>query len=137
MTMSPDTKAMQATRKSLAQQKAAAVASACKANPKGKAMGKTKAAPVSSSVLSVTVAAASLFEDMVGTIKHNTGCLVDTTSTSAELANKLMLLCVEFALEGKVSCLERPALQVIRAATDVKLAYLADPAEFLCEPHTV
>ena len=126
--MSPDTKAMQATRKSLAQQKkAAAVASTCKANPKGKAKrkakGKANAVPVSSGVLSVApVAAASLIEDMVGTIKHYTECLADTTSTSAELANKLMLLCMEFALEGRASCLERRALQVIRATSDVKLA---------------
>ena len=73
VTMSPDTKAMQATRKSLAQQKkAAAVASASKANPKGKANGKANAAPVSSGVLFVApVAAASLVEDMVGTIRHD------------------------------------------------------------------
>ena len=44
-----------------------------------------------------------------------------------------MLLCVEFALEGEVSCLERPALQVIRATSDVKLAHLEDPAEALCK----
>ena len=61
------------------------------------------------------MAAGSLVEDMIGTIKHCTECLADATSTSAELANKLMLLCMEFALEGKVSCLGRPALQVIRA----------------------
>ena len=76
-------------------------------------MARAQTAPVSSGVLSVaTVAAASLVEDMVGTIKNYTECLADTTSTSAELANKLVLLCVEFALESKVSCLERPALQV-------------------------
>ena len=79
------------------------------------------------------VAAASLVEDMVGTIKHYMECLADTMSASAELANKLMLLCVEFALEGKVSCLERPALQVIRATNNVELACLADPAEALCK----
>ena len=101
--------------------------SACNPNPKGKAKGKAK-------VLSVApVAAASLVGDMVGTIRHFTGCLADTTSTSAQLANKLMLLCVEFALEGKVSCLERPALQVILATSDVKLAYLKDPVEALCK----
>ena len=139
VTMSPGTKAMQAFRKSLGQQKkAAAVASACKAKPKGKAQGKAKgkasAAPVSSGVLSVApVAATSLVEDMVGTIKHYAECLADTTSTSAELENKLMLLRVEFAFEGKVSCLETPALQVIRATSDAKLAYLADPAEALCK----
>ena len=67
VTMSPDTKAMQAIRKSLAQQKTApAVASACKASPKGKAKEKANAAPISSGVLSVApVAAASLVEDTV------------------------------------------------------------------------
>ena len=44
-----------------------------------------------------------------------------------------MLLCAEFALEGKVSCFERPDTQVIRATNDVKLACLADPAEALCK----
>ena len=139
VTMSPDTKTMQSIRKSLAQQKkAAAVACACKANPnskaKGKAKGKANAAPFSSGVLCVAlVAAASLLEDMVGTIKQYMECLADTTSTSAELANKLTLLCVEFAVEGKLSWVARPALQVIRATSDVKLANLADPAEALCK----
>ena len=31
--------------------------------------------------------------------------------------------------EGKVFCFERPALKVIRASTDVKLAHFAAPAE--------
>ena len=77
VTMSPDTKAMQAIRKSLAQQKkAAAVASACKANPKGKGQGKGQCCTrFFGRALSPPVAAASLVEDMVGTIKHYTECL--------------------------------------------------------------
>ena len=87
---------------------------------KGKAKEKAQIAPVSLGGLSVApVVAALLLEDMVCTIKHYTKCVADTTGTSAELAKKLMLLVVEFALQGKVSCLERPALQVIRATTDV------------------
>ena len=82
--VSPDTKAF---RKSLARQKqTAAVASACKENLKGKAKGtakwKANVAPVSSGGFSVaSVAAMSLVEDMVGTSKHNTECLAETTST--------------------------------------------------------
>ena len=32
-----------------------------------------------------------------------------------------------------MSCLERPAFQVIQATSDVKLAHIADPAEALCK----
>ena len=108
-------------------EKNTSVASGRKAKAKPKSKGADPAAADDAPL------AAVLAEDIVGAVTYYASrirrnpCVDDKRGD--QVIDKLVSVCVEFALEGEVRCLSIPDLKKLKLQNAANLAYLADPAE--------
>ena len=73
-----------------------------------------------------------LAQDIIGAVNYYTRHVGESAEVE-QLNEKLLGLCVEFALEGSVRCLGPADLKKLKQLQKIRLAYLVDPAEAQAE----